>query len=392
MKRHVAKQVVGLLIVSVGLLGTSGARAEESAKKVEGPKKGPRIEIAFVLDTTGSMSGLIAGAKEKIWSIANQISSGKPRPDVFMALVPYRDKGDSYVTKVFQLTSNLDQVHTDLMKFQAQGGGDGPENVNQGLYDAIHKLQWSEGKKVTRIIYLVGDFPPHNEYKDVPTYDKLAKAAIEKGIYVNTILCGNNNEARVVWQEIARRAEGEFFQIAQDGAVRSVDTPYDRKLAELNRELLKTAVVYGEKATRETQTKLNADASAPVAEPESAEGKRELRKAADRVEFSLKAGKASSNDLISDLDNNKVKLDNVPVDQLPETMQKMTPAERKTYVANQQAARAKLAAQIKDLSSKRDEHLKKEAAASPSPSASFDLKVMESAKKQAAKAGVEYGK
>ena len=30
----------------------------------------PVVEVAFVLDTTGSMGGLIEGAKRKIWSIA----------------------------------------------------------------------------------------------------------------------------------------------------------------------------------------------------------------------------------------------------------------------------------------------------------------------------------
>ena len=68
----------------------------------------PTVEIAFVLDTTGSMSGLIAGAKAKIWAIANQIVLGEPKPIVRIALVPFRDKGDKYVTKVFNLTDNID--------------------------------------------------------------------------------------------------------------------------------------------------------------------------------------------------------------------------------------------------------------------------------------------
>ncbi|WP_434423448.1 hypothetical protein [Nannocystis pusilla] len=61
----------------------------------------PRIDVVFVLDTTGSMSGLIEGAKQKIWAIANRLASGEPRPDLRIGLVAYRDLGDDYVTKRF---------------------------------------------------------------------------------------------------------------------------------------------------------------------------------------------------------------------------------------------------------------------------------------------------
>ena len=381
------RKVTMFVVLAAILAGTMQIRADELPAR----KTGPRIEIAFVLDTTGSMGGLIAGAKEKIWSIANQIASGKPRPDVFMALVPYRDKGDVYVTKVYELTSNLDQVHADLMLFEAKGGGDTPENVNQALYDAIHKLQWSNDDAVVRIIYLVGDCPPHNEYQDVPTYDKLAKAAIDKGIYVNTILCGNNSKAKAIWREIARLAEGDFMQIAQDGAVREIDTPYDAELAELNRKLIGTTIVYGDVATRQSQTRLNEAAAAPVAEPGSAADRSVLRKSAARADFSVKSGKAASNDLVSDIERGRIKLDEVDEKKLPENMQEMTAAQRADFVAEKQKVRQELTKRIEVVAAKRSEHLKKEMAKT-SAAPSFDGKVFDSLKRQAGRKGIDYSK
>src|SRR5512144_714199 len=64
----------------------------------------PRIEVSFVLDTTGSMGQLIGGAKQKIWTIARQVVSGKPTPALKLGLVGFRDRGDQYVTKVFDLS------------------------------------------------------------------------------------------------------------------------------------------------------------------------------------------------------------------------------------------------------------------------------------------------
>jgi len=93
----------------------------------------PSIEVMFVLDTTGSMSGLIAAAKEKIWSIANTLASADPAPEIKMGLVGYRDRGDAYITTFTDLFDDLDAVYTQLMRFQADGGGDTPESVNRPI-------------------------------------------------------------------------------------------------------------------------------------------------------------------------------------------------------------------------------------------------------------------
>src|SRR5262245_27801867 len=93
----------------------------------------PRIEVCFVLDTTGSMGGLIEGAKQKIWSIANEMISAQPTPELKLGLIGYRDRGDEYVVKSFNLTDNIDAIYAHLREFQAGGGGDSPESVNGRL-------------------------------------------------------------------------------------------------------------------------------------------------------------------------------------------------------------------------------------------------------------------
>ena len=85
------------ILIIIAIYTTSPASGQAYVAEV--PRQ-PMVEVAFVLDTTGSMGGLIAGAKAKIWAIANQIILGEPKPIVRMALVAYRDKGDNYVTKV----------------------------------------------------------------------------------------------------------------------------------------------------------------------------------------------------------------------------------------------------------------------------------------------------
>ena len=99
------------------------AQAIQTVKHVV-PQQSHRIEVVFILDTTSSMSGLIRAAKEKIWSIASTMASAQENPDIKMGLVAFRDRGDTYVTRVFDLSSDLDTMYAQLMDFRAEGGGD----------------------------------------------------------------------------------------------------------------------------------------------------------------------------------------------------------------------------------------------------------------------------
>ena len=74
------------------------------------------------------------------WLIANEIVDAEPTPDLHVGLIGYRDRGDTYITKHFPLTDDIDAIYADLLNFQAAGGGDGPESVNQGLYEAVTKM------------------------------------------------------------------------------------------------------------------------------------------------------------------------------------------------------------------------------------------------------------
>src|SRR6202171_4406708 len=93
----------------------------------------PTVEVAFVLDTTGSMGGLIEGAKRKIWSIATAIVDSNPDAEIRMGLVAYRDIGDAYVTRTFDLTTDIQDLYANLLELRAHGGGDWPESVNEAL-------------------------------------------------------------------------------------------------------------------------------------------------------------------------------------------------------------------------------------------------------------------
>lgn len=206
---------------------------------------GEVLEMVFVLDTTGSMGGLLDGAKQKIWSIVNEVMQKQSRPQVRVGLIAYRDRGDEYDTQILPLTEDLDKVFLTLTDFQAAGGGDTPENVRRALAESVKNAGWSDGKqKVARIIFLVGDAPPQN-YQEYPDVLATTAEAVRKNMIVNTIQCGDAADTRRVWQSIAQHGRGKYFVIAQNGGVETVNTPFDEKLAELGSRIGATYTAYG---------------------------------------------------------------------------------------------------------------------------------------------------
>jgi Mg-chelatase subunit ChlD len=341
----------------------------------------PKVEVVFCLDTTGSMGGLIEGAKAKIWAICNQIASGKPTPELKVGLVAYRDRGDAYITKVFELTDDLDTVHGHLKEFKAEGGGDAPESVNQALDDAVNKIKWSTDKKTLRIIFLVGDAPPHMDYKDDVKYPDTCKKACEKGIIINSIQCGNDGECTRIWKEIAVKAEGSFVAIPQDGgATVAVATPFDKELVGINDELARTTLVFGNRETQQAGQKKNDDARKLA--PEGA---------AARVAYQCKNGWCANYDLLDCIKQGKVKLEELKKEELPEQLQKLSSKEQKAYLDKLEQRRKELNEKVLALDKKRSDFVaKKQAEDAAKNKNSFDNQVLEVLRNQAKTTGIDY--
>lgn len=344
------------------------------------PSKKPQVEVVFCLDTTGSMGGLIAAAKAKIWAISNQIASGKPTPDLKVGLVAFRDKGDVYVTQVFDLTADLDAVHAKLKTFQAQGGGDTPEHVNAALFDAVHKIKWSTDKKTLRIVFLVGDAPPHMDYNDDVKYPETCKKACEKGIIINTVQCGNDPECSKFWRDICAKAEGSFVQIAQEGGVVTIATPFDKRLGAINDELARSTLVYGNRRKQmESEGKLRAATALPPASK------------ADRAGFAGKDGKAATYDLLDAVQAKEVNLEKLKKEELPKELQKLDLKGQKAYLEELGKKRGELTKEARELDQKRSAFIKKKLADPKTGGKNaFDTQVLEILRRQAKKANIDY--
>ncbi|NJD05249.1 MAG: VWA domain-containing protein [Methylococcaceae bacterium] len=347
----------------------------------------PVIDVVFVLDTTGSMGGLIQAAKEKIWSIASSMAQAQPAPQIRMGLVAYRDRGDDYVTRVIDLSSSLDTVYATLMDFRADGGGDGPESVNQALADAVHKISWSQDPNAYKVIFLVGDAPPHMDYQDDVKYPASIADAKAKGIVVNTIQCGNLTETTAEWQRMAQLGQGSYFAVAQSGSAVAVASPYDRELAELSAKLDATRLYYGSAADKAKAEEKEAAGSKLRA---SASVESQARRATFNRSKSGAANLLGEKELVEDVSSGKVDVGRIAQPELPAALQAVPPGERKAEVEKLAKQRDELKRQIDDLAAKRADYVRKEVDKAGGAKDSLDAKIYGAVREQAGKKGLSY--
>ena len=312
-----------------------------------------KLEMVFVLDTTGSMGGLIEGAKQRIWGIVNEVMQGS-HTSVRIGLVAYRDRGDDYVTKILPLTSDLDQVYTTLMDYNADGGGDEAEDVRTALAEGVYKAGWSAtSSDLAQIIFLVGDAPPHNDYGNTTDTLTTAANAVRRGIIVNTIQCGSMGETTRAWRAIAEHGNGAYFAIADNGGVQTISTPYDDQLGDLATRLGATFLAYGYGAGAGGAAK-RAEVARQAAEVESriiyalpeAKADRAMNKAMNR--------EAYLGDLLQSIENGSVKLESINPSDLPEELQTLDPAQRAAEIEKRLAERREIRGRIMDLSKQRE--------------------------------------
>ncbi|MFD2110691.1 vWA domain-containing protein [Thiorhodococcus fuscus] len=347
----------------------------------------PVIEAVFVLDTTGSMGGLIQAAKDKIWSIATSMASARPTPEIRMGLVAYRDRGDDYVTRVVDLSSDLDAIQAQLMRFQAQGGGDGPESVNQALNDALHRIGWSQGTGVYRVIFLVGDAEAHMDYQDEVQYPAILQEARRQGVRINAIQCGDLSRTRNQWQQIAQLGDGSYFQVGQSGSAVAIATPFDETLAKLGADLDDTRIYYGAADERARKREKLAATKAVQAEASAASRARRAEYAATK---SGAAGLFGDKELIEEVSTGRVALEDLPVEQLPEPLKSLEVEQQRELIAKQEAKRDALRQEIQRVSAERAKYLKDRLSESGAAEASLDNKIFGAVREQAADVGLEY--
>lgn len=356
MNAKLARRALFLTCMSLAALSSHGeAHAEQVPLAMVKPAKAPpKVQIAILLDTSGSMDGLIRQAKSELWSIVNRFSEarqGGVAPIIEVALYEYGKDSisadEGHLRMITALTSDLDAVSEELFALRTNGGS---EYAGLVIDRSVHGLQWSNSSSDYRAIFIAGNEP----FTQGPMpYETAISKAGGKGIIVNTIHCGGIDEGiQGKWKHAAKIGEGEFLTIEQDHQVQEIATPFDKEIAALSGKLNTTYIAYGREGHKKAERQMAQDANA------SSMGVSSMAKRAK-----TKGGgayKNSSWDLVDSMNEDAEALDSIQTTALPKVMQSMSKKERKQYVAKKAAERNALQAKIHALSAKREKYIQAE--------------------------------
>ncbi len=311
----------------------------------------PRIQLAILLDTSSSMSGLIDQTRNQLWQIVNEFSKAKRNgvsPALEVAVYEYGNNQlsaeNGYVRQVSKLTGELDQVSEALFSLTTNGGD---EYCGTVINTAVTELNWSTSDNDIKSIFIAGNEP----FTQGPiTFSKAISAARSKGITVNTIHAGDNQTGiKSGWQQGALLAGGDYMSIDHNHRVAHITTPQDKKIDELNAKLNKTYVPYGKEGSKKMQRQAIQDEKSKQISS-GLMAKRAHSKASALYDN-------SSWDLVDALDKGKVKIEALEEAQLPASIQKLDMDERKVYIETKAKERKEIQVQIKELSKKRNQYV-----------------------------------
>lgn len=286
----------------------------------------PKIQLAILLDTSSSMSGLLNQTRNQIWQIVNDFSKAEQngiKPSLEVAVYEYGNsqlhENKGFIRQVSALTGELDQVSEALFSLTTSGGS---EYCGYVINTAVNELNWSHSDGDIKAIFIAGNEP----FTQGPiSYKNAISFAKNKGIIVNTIHAGNVQQgANSGWKDGALLAGGEYMGIDHNYKVSHITAPQDKKIAKLNKQLNETYIPYGKRGKEKLKRQQAQDERASTVSS-ALMSKRSEAKASRLYDN-------SSWDLADALDTGRVDLDSIDESELSEELQKMAKPKRKEFV------------------------------------------------------------
>jgi hypothetical protein len=354
--------------------------AEVSEQDVE-----PVVDMVICLDTSGSMEGLLDACRRKLWDVATLVAQAQPEPRLRVALLTYGGEANpdgGFVVVHTGFTDDLDVVYERLMLLRAGGG---TELVGRALHTSLETLEWSSDERALRMIFVAG-----NESADQdPVYrlTDMCQQALQSSVVVHGIYCtyqGDDGAVQASWQQLAEFGGGELSVIDPETGTVAVVTPYDEELARLGGSLNETYLPYGSDGGRGYENQARQDQNAADAGG--------LSTAASRAE--CKASGVYRNgawDLVDARQADDFDWAAIAEDDLPQALRGLSVEERDASLAELQAQREGIQAQIRSLSVERQRFVQAELERQGGAERSLDTAMLRAIQAQAETCGLRFG-
>lgn len=179
----------------------------------------PNIDIAFIVDATGSMTDEIDFLKEDLMNIISTVSSKHTDAAIRTAALFYRDEGDAYLTRVSDFTHKVSNTSDFIKKQNADGGGDYPEAVHTALEHGLQKLSWNEQNSI-RLAFMLLDAPPHKNDQVIASLQKSIPQYAKRGIRLIPVAAsGVDKHTEFFLRFAAIATDGTYVFLTNDSGI-----------------------------------------------------------------------------------------------------------------------------------------------------------------------------
>jgi hypothetical protein len=311
-----------------------------------------KIQVALLLDTSGSMNGLIEQAKSRLWNIVNTLTTLKyegQSPEIEISLYEYGNTNISvsqdWVRQIVPLSKDLDEISAKLFALTTNGG---EEYCGSVINHATKNLKWEDNSKSLKLVYIAGNEPFNQQGVN---YKEAIKEAQNNNIYINTIFCGNYEDGiRTFWQDGATLGNGKYFNIDANQRVKHLDTPYDDEIAKYNLKMNETYFNYSVQGSVYKQKQIKQDQLS------------ETISKANAIERSVSKTKENAYDnshwdLVDNYKKDKDFVKKIKKSELPEELKNKTEAEIIAFADKKLKEREILQLGIEKLAKKRQEYI-----------------------------------
>ena len=390
---------LGALTLSGGLgVALAGDKApgtpQPSSEAPRAPEEAPRapkagrpapveaVDLVVCIDTSGSMSGLIDAARQKLWDVVSLVGSSKQKVSLRVALISFggnRAANNGYVVLETGLTDDLDRVYESLMKLQASGS---TEYVGGAIKTALDDLAWGEDAKTLKLLFVAGNESADQDMRPGHRVQEVAREAAARKVTVNAIFCGSDQSQEAQsWRQVSTLGQGSFTAIDQNREQR-IESPFDAELDGLSSKLNQTYLAYGSqgRASAARQERMDQDAAG-------------VGVAAERAVAKASGLYTNSGwDLVDAVEREGFEWAKVAEQDLPPALRGKTVAEKQAHVAKLKAERDAIQERIRELSTKRASFVQAERAKQAQGGESLQDALTQAIKSKAEAAGLSFTK
>ncbi|MES2774230.1 MAG: vWA domain-containing protein [Bacteroidota bacterium] len=318
------------------------------------PPDAQRIQVAVLIDVSGSMDGLIEQAKTQLWSMVETLGKAScqgVRPKIEIALYEYgrpsSGAANNFIKQIRPFTTDLDELSAELFKLHTDGGD---EYCGAVMVQSLNELKWDASPNLYKVIFIAGN----ESFKQgsVP-YAEACKLAKQKGVILNTIYCGDYQAGITeFWNLNGECGSGTYSNINQNEKQEYIPAPQDSIIYALNNKLNGSYVTYNfmgdqKMALQKSMDEVNVSASRTAG----------LKRAS--VKANASAYNNSGWDLVDAYKADSTVLAKLDRKYLPAEVKDKSTTEIKKYVEEKNAERGAIQKQITTLMDERGKYVAK---------------------------------